>query len=242
MSTQSIDVVVSIRDLIWGLDFVGVLILILYHFYLARVCRTKPDRTYRGLSNRLRHAWVAVMRSRGVDVIPIQTMRNWVMSATLLASTAMLIGLGAAHLAFAAESPVALAESLSILPAGGEILARIKLLILAGIFFSAFHDFAVALRHYNHVGFLINLPDREIPAEPVETVSAVLNRAGNHYNVGTRKFLLAAPMALWLIGPVWFLAGVLVTVRVLYRFDFRDVGDSEEPVELSGADKGESED
>ena len=227
MIAESLESILPMRVLITGLDLTGVAMLVAYHFYLSRVCRIAPDRTYRGLSNRLRHAWVGVMRSRGVDVIPIQTMRNWVMSATLFASTAMLIGLGAAHLAFSTESPSALASELSILPPGGDAIFRVKLLILAGIFFSAFHDFAVALRHYNHVGFLVNLPDAEVPGEPIETVATVLNRAGNHYNIGTRKFFLSAPMALWLIGPLWFILGVLLTLWVLYRFDFRRLGDEE---------------
>jgi len=234
---ESIDNVLHSHVLALGLDICGVLMLVLYHFRLARVCRTEPDRTYRGLSNRLRHAWVAVMRSRGVDVISIQTMRNWVMSATLLASTSILIGLGAAHVAFGTEHPSSLAAALSILPPSGETLTRIKLLVLSGIFFSSFHDFARALRHYNHVGFLINLPDEDIPGDPVKSVAVVLNWAGSYYNFGTRKFLLAAPVALWLIGPIWFLGGVLVTLWVLYRYDYRRVGEDEEPVRFPALDE-----
>jgi uncharacterized membrane protein len=234
---ESLATILQSRSLALGLDACGVLMLLLYHFRLARVCRTNPDRTYRGRSNRLRHAWVAVMRARGVDVISIQTMRNWVMSATLLASTSILIGLGAAHVAFATEHPNALAAALSILPPPGETLTRIKLLVLSGIFFSAFHDFARALRHYNHVGFLINLPDADIPGDPVKSVAVVLNWAGSYYNFGTRKFLLAAPVAMWLIGPIWFLAGVLVTLWVLYRYDYRRVGEGEEPVRFPSPDE-----
>lgn len=232
MLAESIDSILRSRPLALGLDLSGILLLVLYQVYLARVCRGQPDRTYRGLSNRLRRAWVATMRAKGADVLPIQTMRNWVMSATLLASTSILIGLGAAHVAFATENPSALANALSILPPASDTLVRIKLLVLSGIFFSAFHDFALALRHYNHVGFLINLPDADIPGDPVYSVSAVLNRAGAHYNFGTRKFLLAAPMALWLIGPIWFLAGSVLTLWVLYRFDFRRVGNGDGPVDF----------
>ena len=99
---------------------------------------------------------------------------------------------------------------------------QIKLLVLAAIFFAAFHQFALALRYYNHIGFMINLPDEYFDSDPVETVARTLNRAGGHYNRGTRIFLLAMPFSLWLIGPLWFLGGVAIILWVLVRFDFRD--------------------
>jgi uncharacterized membrane protein len=204
-----------------GLDLLGLALLGLYHLYLARVYRRDPERTYRGRSNRMRRAWVAMVRGRGADILAVQTMRNWVMSATLLASTSILIGLGVAHVAFADTDLTELARALSPLPAPSESAIRFKLVVLTGIFFVAFHHFALALRYYNHSGFQINLPDRDFTEDPAETVAETLNRAGGHYNKGTRIFLLALPFVMWLIGAVWFLGGVAVTLWVLVRFDFR---------------------
>ena len=218
----------SLAWLSLGLDGVGIGLLVLYHLYLARLYRRDPERTYRGRSNRLRRAWVAMVRVRGADILAVQTMRNWVMSATLLASTSILIGLGAGNLAFTGSDLGALARDLSPLPGLGGALIRLKVLALAGIFFAAFHHFALALRYYNHTGFMINLPDREFLGDPVETVAETLNRAGGHYHKGTRIFLLALPFALWPIGSVWLLGGVALTLVVLKGFDFRQ---SREPGE-----------
>ncbi len=224
MSAEVLAAVSNPGPVALSLDLAGLALLGLYHLYLSRVYRREPDRTYRGLSNRLRRAWVATMRERGTDILAVQTMRNWVMSATLFASTSILIGLGVGHMAFSGTDLNDLARVLSLFPAPGEQVMRVKLLVLAGIFFAAFHDFALSLRYYNHVGFMINLPDQQIPGLPVESVAGTLNRAGGHYNRGTRKFLLAAPFSLWLIGPLWFLTGSALSLWMLYRFDFR--GDS----------------
>jgi uncharacterized membrane protein len=205
-----------------AVDATAVLFLLAYHLYLVRAFRRDPCRTYHGRSNRLRRAWVAAMRVRGMEILAVQTLRNWVMSATLLGSTSILIGLGVGSFALTGVDLTDLARSLSGFPPPSEELVRIKLLALAGIFFSAFHNFSLALRYYNHVGFMINVPDAVLGNDPVGAVSETLNRAGRHYHRGTRIFLLAGPFALWLIGPLWFLAGVLGELLVLYRFDFRE--------------------
>jgi uncharacterized membrane protein len=52
-----------------------------------------------------------------------------------------------------------------------------------------------------------------------EAVTQVLNHAALHYTIGMRGFYLSVPVALWLFGPVWMLAGSLLVVAVLYRLD-----------------------
>lgn len=204
----------------WAADILGLALLIGYQLYLGRAFRRQSERTYRGRSNRLRRAWVETVRASGNDILAVQTLRNWVMSATLFASTAILIGLGIVRLALEGPDLTGLSQSLSLAPTGAP-LVRVKLLLLAAFFFSAFLHFALALRYYNHTGFLINLPAEHFGGLPLDPIADTLNRAGGHYNQGTRIFLLAAPFVLWLIGPDWFLGGVLVSLVLLYRFDFR---------------------
>ncbi len=220
MSAEGLLGILERSPWVWAADGLGLALLIGYQLYLARVSRRQPERTYRGRSNRLRRAWVETVRESRSDILAIQTLRNWVMSATLFASTAMLIGLGIVRLALEGPDLTGLSQSLSLAPTGAA-LVRIKLLLLAAFFFSAFLHFALALRYYNHTGFLINLPAEHFGGRPLDPIADTLNRAGGHYNQGTRIFLLAAPFVLWLIGPDWFLGGVLVAILLLYRFDFR---------------------
>lgn len=202
------------------IDLLALLLLGGYHLYLQRVFIRRPERTYRGRSDRLRLVWVETVRGAGNDILAIQTLRNWVMSATLFASTAILIGLGIVNVALAGVDLSALSNALSAAPTSAPVV-RFKLLLIAGVFFVAFLHFALALRYYNHTGFLINLPDAAFAGPSSAAIADTLNRAGGHYNRGTRDFLLATPLVLWLIGPDWFLAGALGTLVLLYRFDFR---------------------
>ncbi len=76
----------------WGLDALGLALLIGYQIYVGWVLRRHPERTHRGRSNRLRRAWIETVRAGGMDILAIQTLRNWVRSATLVASTCILTG------------------------------------------------------------------------------------------------------------------------------------------------------
>ena len=201
-------------------DGLGLALLVVYHLFLWRVFRHCPERTYRGRTNRLRRAWVETVRANGNDILAIQTLRNWVMSATLFASTAIVVGLGIVSVAFEGLDMGALSQTLSLSPTGAA-LVQVKLLLLAAFFFSAFLQFALSLRYYNHTGFLINLPSEHFNGTEVDLIADTLNRAGGHYHQGTRTFLLAIPFVLWLIGPEWFFGGVVVSLLLLYRFDFR---------------------
>ena len=214
-------------SLAWLMNTLGLLLLTGYQFYLWQVLRRDPERTYRGRTNRLRTAWVETIRETGNGILAVQTLRNWVMSATLFASTSVLIGVGITHVAFSSGIDLSdLSRSLSLAPPSAE-LVRLKLLLVAAIFFTSFLHFALALRYYNHTGFLINLPSSNLNGSGTSITAATLNRAGGHYHRGTRGFLLALPFLLWLIGPDWFLGGAIVALFLLYRFDFRN--DDESP-------------
>ena len=205
----------------WSLvaDLLGFILLWAYHRRLSWVYIRHPERTSRGRADRLRRAWVEAVRARNGDILAIQTLRNWVMTASVFASTTIMIGLGLVAASFQGLNMANLSNAVSFLPMGGD-LARIKVLILAILFFSAFLRFVIALRFYNHAGFLVILPAKHFHGVAEDEIAITLNRAAGQYNRGSRMFLLTIPFVLWLVGPDWFLIGVTVTLFALYRFDY----------------------
>ncbi|MGB4334825.1 MAG: DUF599 domain-containing protein [Chromatiaceae bacterium] len=200
-------------------DLLGMLLLLAYHQRLNWVYRKHPERTSRGRADRLRRAWIEAVRARNGDILAIQTLRNWVMTASVFASTTIMIGLGLVAASFQGLNMANLSNAVSFLPMGGD-LARTKLLILATLFFSAFLRFVIALRFYNQTGFLINLPSTIFSGVAEDEIAETLNNAAGHYNRGSRIFLLTIPFVLWLVGPDWFLLGVIITLFSLRRFDY----------------------
>jgi len=74
----------------------------------------------------------------------------------------------------------------------------------------------LAVRHYNHTGFLVNLPVDSSMEITVEDVVQILDRGGTHHTLGMRGYYLAIPLTLRLIGPPWLLAGTLLLIGTLY--------------------------
>jgi uncharacterized membrane protein len=150
----------------------------------------------------------------------VQTLRNFVMGATLMASTAALLILGTLTLSGQVET---VSRSWHVFNAYGSAspeLWVVKVLALLADFIVAFFAFAMSVRLANHVVFMINVGSVDVPpALSPEGVARRLNRAGNHFATGLRAFFFAVPLVFWLFGPAFLVAATLGLVAALHRLD-----------------------
>jgi len=199
--------------------FVSVSVLAGYHFHLYKKVLRQPLTTAIGMTNHARRVWVKSIIDGEKDILAIQTLRNWTMAATFLASTAVLISLGLLASTFRSDITAVALNSLSLIGHPNKALWMFKLLILAALFFYVFFNFTLAIRYYNHTGLLINVPSELEPTATIDNVTAVLNHGALHYTLGMRGFYLSVPLGLWLFGPVWMLGGTVLMVFILYQLD-----------------------
>jgi uncharacterized membrane protein len=172
-----------------------------------------------GITNHAREMWVnGIMRDKR-DILAVQTLRNQVMAATFLASTAILICLGSFSAAFRPGVFSAATHALNLLGTRTETLWMFKLMVLGIVFFVAFFNFTLCIRYFNHVGFMINTFQQNDSTVSAKAVTTVLNHGALHYTIGMRGFYLSVPLALWLFGPIWMFTGGLLLLAVLYRLD-----------------------
>jgi len=194
-------------------------VLFIYHLSLFLKVKRQPLSTAIGITNHARQMWVkGVIRDKR-DIMAVQTLRNQVMAATFLASTAILISLGAFSAAFRPGVFNDISHALNLLGTRTETLWMFKLMMLGILFFVTFFNFTLAIRYYNHAGFMINTFEQNDAIVSGEAVTQVLNHGALHYTIGMRGFYLSVPLALWLFGPVWMLVGSLILITVLYRLD-----------------------
>ena len=198
---------------------VGFLILVVYHIHLVLKVRTSPMTTSIGLTNHLRREWVETVMKEKRDILAVQTLRNWVMASSLLASTAILIGLGTASVAFRPGEILHLSHSLDLFGTKSQTLWLINLVVLIIDFFFAFFNFTLSIRYYSHASFAINVPSARDPIVTYDAVAAIINRGSTHYTLGMRGYYLAVPLTLWLFGPTWMLAGSAIMTLILYKLD-----------------------
>lgn len=153
------------------------------------------------------------------DILAVQKLRNQLMAAKFLASTAILISLGVTGLAFRPGTFAEISQVLNLTGVKSETIWLVKLMVLALLFFFAFFNFTLSIRYYNHAGFMINIPEANGPDISQDSIAVGLNRGALHYTLGMRGFYLSIPIVLWLFGPLWMLGGTIILIEILYRLD-----------------------
>jgi uncharacterized membrane protein len=199
----------------------AVLLIVAYHVFLRNKVNKDPTYTVQAVNKIARTAWVeTIMGDEKNAVLAVQTLRNSTMAATFLASTSVLLIIGVLTLSEQGDKLGAHWNALNMVGAINPVLWMVKLLTLLLDLFVAFFGFSMAIRIYNHVGFMINVPVRLnhkmiTPAH----VATHLNRAGHFYSMGMRAYYFLVPMVFWLFGPYFMLVSTIVLLLALYRID-----------------------
>ena len=190
-----------------------------YEGYFAWRVRRDPGYGIQRVNQRLRRAWVAyVLEEERRAIVAIQTLRNSTMSATFLASTAVLLMLGTLNLTSHTERLSASWHILTLTGATHPGLWIVKVLALVIDFFVAFFSFAMAIRLFNHAGYQLTLAPSRNPMA-VEEIAIGLNRAGRHYTIGMRAYHLSVPLVGWLFDPLLMLGGMVAILLFLAHLD-----------------------
>jgi uncharacterized membrane protein len=198
----------------------SIFLLLAYHVHLRLRLRRNPRYTIQAINNAARAAWVEnIMGNQNKDILAVQTLRNSTMAATFLASTAVLLIIGVLNLSQSGNGPIGLLKTAIDWQHPEALLHLLKLLPLMIDLFSAFFFFSLAIRIYNHVGYLINAANHPaVPADHVY-VARLLNRGGAYYSLGMRSYYLFVPFVFWLVSPYLMLAASVGLLLVLNHVD-----------------------
>jgi uncharacterized membrane protein len=190
-----------------------------YQLYLAKRQKRDPLYTVHAVNVVARNAWVdMVMSHEKPDVLAVQTLRNSVMASSFMASTAILLLVGA--LTLSSSSSSSLLHALNVSGGTSDEITTWKLVSLLSDFFVAFFCFSMSVRFYAHVGYMISIPaGRAINAASPGLVAAYLNRAGLFYMLGLRSFFYSVPLVFWMFGPHFMVAATVALIAALYPLD-----------------------
>lgn len=198
-------------------------VLGLYEALLLLLRRWRPQRLASARHAGLREEWFRVVSAhKGSEVLAVQTLRNSLMSATMLASTAALALMGTVTLA-APSLHEALAATQGLASLSPRLVLELALLVLL---FASLVSTVMAVRFYNHAGFIGGMPV-ESDARARWTAAGVryVRRAGVLYGVGLRQLVLVVPVVAAMLLPASGPVAALLVVAVLYSLDrFNDEG------------------
>jgi len=214
---------------------IAVLLVGGYQLFLHLRLRKDPLYTVQGVNALARAQWVqAVMADGKKDVLAVQTLRNSIMGPTFLASTAVLLIIGTLTLTGQASDLSSVWHVLNIAGLRYSETFAIKLAILLFDFFVAFFAFAMAIRMFIHVGYMVNVPEalqhRDITPR---YVAFHLNRAGRYHTIGMRAYYYSVPLLFWLFGPHLLVIASAALVVLMYRMDRAPKIDASKPLEPS---------
>lgn len=198
--------------LAWLCLLASVLIVAGYELRFRIRAQRQPLHFARTAHARLRMRWVHdLMQTPGTELLAIQTIRNSVMSATVTASTAVLALMGVLSLL---SSRLGQADIIAFSP------KAVLMALLIAILFATFMLSAMAVRFFNHAGYLMGSQAQgEIRQLASDTAARYIVRAGNYYSQGMRTLLWLPPAAIGLLGPGFMLLAALVLVFVMAWFD-----------------------
>jgi len=140
----------------WAAAAATVVILGLYELSFAWLERRRPLRIARSAHAAMREDWFTALSAHsGSEILSVQTLRNSLMSATMVTSTAAL-GL----VATVTISASALHANFDVDSGAWQALSpRLALeLILLGMLAASLISSAIAARFYNHAGFITSMP------------------------------------------------------------------------------------
>ncbi len=197
----------------------SVVVFFAYQWHVNRRSRIDPHYSIQQVINAARVAWVETVMKERRDILAVQTLRNSIMAASFLASTAILLIIGVLTLSEQGDKLSSAWHALNFIGHVAPQIWLVKLLAMLLDLLVGFFSFAMAIRLFHHVGYLLNVPIGSHDfAQPVH-VAAQLNRAGRFYSIGTRAYYLLVPLLFWLFGPHFLIIATLLLVWVLFHLD-----------------------
>ena len=192
------------------------LLIVLYYLYLWQRTLRAPDSSAHSFNAKIRQRWVQmILANDNNGLLAIQTLRNSVMAANFMASTAILLIIGSLSSSEKLSHWLLQSDIQNLIPAYSNELSSLKLGLLVLDFFIAFYSFSMAIRFFNHVGYIIGLADTEL----TKATCLYLNKAGRYYTLGTRSFFFSLPIILWCFGPYFLILGTLILILGLALLD-----------------------
>jgi len=205
----------------WLAAVATIVVLLIYEAAQVLARRRNPAAMARTAHAELREEWfIAISRQPGSEILAVQTLRNSLMSATMIASTAVLGLMGTVTLAAPALNAALDASTIGI----PQLTARLMLeLVLLALLFASLISSVMAVRYYNHAGFISAIPVGSAERQRwAATGVDYMRRAGMLYGWGLRHLILIAPVLASMLHPLAGPVAAVVVVAMLSGFDRLD--------------------
>lgn len=167
----------------------------------------------------MRERWLDSIFARpGQEIIAVQTIRNSLMAATIVASTTVIALMGTISLI----GPVAVHLALKVAVGPGESAVHPIPLAVGGLLvatlFTSFLFATQSARFYNHLGYLAGFGPLATD-EDRHQARRYVALAGRYYSDSLRTLVYLAPLIAGILEPMAVVFGAAIIVLTLRWFD-----------------------
>ncbi|KAL6568742.1 hypothetical protein OROHE_004426 [Orobanche hederae] len=191
-----------------------------YHIYLWHNLKTKPSATAIGIDMFKRRAWLQDL-NQGDDkkgMLAVQSLRNTLMFAILIATITIIVILSLAALANNAFNANRILNAADLFGSQSGRIMALKYGSASIFLVTSFFCSSMAVGYLVDANFLINAIGEFSPSG--NYTEAVVERGFTLAVVGNRVLCIAFPLLLWMLGPLPVAISSLALVWGLYALDF----------------------
>lgn len=209
------------------LDWIGLAIFVLailgYRYFLAWMLKKSPERLYLGKLQAYRAAWIEAHTGGKESIVAVQTLRNTIMTASFLASTAILLIMGAINLLGNLSTLENTLSRLNFLGTASQNAEMLKILLIILTLSYAFFNFTSSIRGINYLSFILNIPRHKL--EDIEgkntnhVIAQIFLSSGIHFSLGMRAYYFMIPLFLWIFNPLLMIGSTFFMVWIMIRRD-----------------------
>ncbi|EFA78928.1 DUF599 family protein [Heterostelium album PN500] len=202
-------------DIIFFCCSIGVFAI--YHVQLFLRSKSSTGHlTSIGRNHQHREEWLELMIRGKKDILAVQTLRNLVMAASLLATASITLVVLILNIVVN-NNLSAVFDKIRILGANNKEVLIYKAFILILVYLFSFLNFATSIRYSTHLAFLININDCSM-----RYCNKIMRNASNHYTFGVRSFYFSMVVILWFFDPIFLIVSTVLLVIWLYFGDSSD--------------------
>jgi uncharacterized membrane protein len=178
-----------------------VLLTLAYNVLLVLMSRYKPHRVRHGLHQAARRAWTLDVMISKRDVLAVQTLRNSMMAASLLASTSLTLSSLVAAYLYRMGDDSGLWQVDHPPDSHRAVQPVFKLFVLLCSYMVSFFCFMQSLRSASTASFLIGLRvDGAVAEGDPDRVGDIVQKSALFHAVGSRAFIFSFVLLLWIFG------------------------------------------
>ena len=193
-----------------------------YRYFLSFMLRNRPDHLFLGKLQQYRRTWIEAYSGGKDSLVVVQTLRNMIMSASFLASTSVILIMGAFNLLPGLGSTEKLKTLYMAggLEPSGEVF---KILLIIITLSYSFFNFIWHIRQVNYMSFILNLPKDRLDeiegSDSTPEIARMFLTSGIYFSLGVRGYYFLIPLLMWLFSPILMIIANLVILYVLIRRD-----------------------